>query len=128
SDDRTCVPSGGPCTINGDCCPGTQCIRLPGSTQGECGIPETPGSDGSGGMTGSAGAAATGGSAGGGGTIGGTPGSAGAAVAGGSAGGGGTTGAGGSITLCSEFGQMCGEEVECCSAIPCTEGICYFPL
>jgi hypothetical protein len=33
----TCVPSGGTCSINGDCCPGTTCIQAIGSTQGVCG-------------------------------------------------------------------------------------------
>jgi hypothetical protein len=35
----TCVPSGGPCTINADCCVGVVCIELPGSTRGICGLP-----------------------------------------------------------------------------------------
>lgn len=33
----TCVPKGGECTSNADCCPGLPCTTLPGSTKGICG-------------------------------------------------------------------------------------------
>ena len=33
----SCVPAGGPCSINGDCCVGSTCIQAVGSTQGICG-------------------------------------------------------------------------------------------
>jgi hypothetical protein len=56
----TCVPVGGTCTINGDCCPGSECIREPGSTQGICGTSTPPGTGGSPG-TGGAGGQGTGG-------------------------------------------------------------------
>jgi hypothetical protein len=40
-----CVPPGGSCTINADCCVGSVCIELVGSTQGVCGTrPPPPGS------------------------------------------------------------------------------------
>ena len=37
-----CVPSGGPCSINGDCCIGATCIQAVGSTQGICGTMTPP--------------------------------------------------------------------------------------
>ena len=39
----SCVPSGGPCSINGDCCIGSTCVQPMGSTQGICGniVPPT---------------------------------------------------------------------------------------
>lgn len=37
-----CVPAGGPCSINGDCCIGSTCIQPIGSTQGICGTPSLP--------------------------------------------------------------------------------------
>lgn len=37
-----CVPSGGACSITGDCCVGTVCLQPVGSTQGVCGIPVSP--------------------------------------------------------------------------------------
>jgi hypothetical protein len=37
-----CSAVGGPCTINGDCCPGYVCITPIGSTQGTCGIYTPP--------------------------------------------------------------------------------------
>ncbi|HTA89047.1 MAG TPA: hypothetical protein VK745_05715, partial [Polyangiaceae bacterium] len=57
-----CVPTGGSCTINGDCCPGGLCNRPPGSTVGSC---ATTGGGGTGG-TGSGGSPSTGGSSAGG--------------------------------------------------------------
>jgi hypothetical protein len=41
----SCVPTGGPCSINADCCVGSTCIQPIGSTQGICGIPTPPPSD-----------------------------------------------------------------------------------
>jgi hypothetical protein len=96
-----CVPRAGSCSINGDCCPGNICIRPPGSTMGTC----NGGTGGTGGMGGNGGAGAgTGG-------LGGT-------------GGAGTGGSGGS---CSEYGQICSGNSDCCNAVPCTAGICRFP-
>jgi hypothetical protein len=37
-----CVPAGGPCSINGDCCVGSMCIEPVGSTQGVCGTATPP--------------------------------------------------------------------------------------
>lgn len=63
----TCVPSGGTCTSNADCCSGLPCKAPPGSTQGVCGSTELP----DGGVGGSGGTGGTGGSPSGG--TGGTP-------------------------------------------------------
>jgi hypothetical protein len=101
-----CVPSGGSCTINGDCCPGGLCHREPGSTVGSC-TSSGPPPTGSGGA-GSAGGPSTGGGANNGG-----------ASTGGS---GGTAGA--PVTVCSEYGQICQEDGDCCNGVPCTSGIC----
>jgi hypothetical protein len=37
-----CVPKGGSCSINADCCPGSTCIQKVGSTQGVCGDATPP--------------------------------------------------------------------------------------
>jgi hypothetical protein len=110
-----CVMRTGSCSINGDCCPGNICIRPPGSTMGTCngGTGGTGGSGGAGG-TGGAGAGA-GGMAGGTGGMGGT----------GGAGTGGSGGSGGRV--CSEYGQICSGNSDCCNAVPCSGGICRFP-
>ena len=55
-----CVPSGGACTINGDCCPGILCHRAPGTTVGSCTTTTTTGTSGSG----AGGGSSTGGSSG----------------------------------------------------------------
>jgi hypothetical protein len=111
-----CVMRGGSCTINGDCCPGSLCIRPPGSTQGVCNG-DTGGTGGSGGMGGGAGSGA-GGNAGAAAGMGG----AGGAPSGGTGGGGGSGG-----RVCSEYGQMCSGNSDCCNAVPCTGGLCRFP-
>jgi hypothetical protein len=105
-----CVMRGGSCTINGDCCPGSLCIRPPGSTQGVC-------NGGSGGTGGSGGMGGTGGGAGSG--VGG--------AAGGMAGMGGTNTGGSGGRVCSEYGQICSGNSDCCNAVPCTGNICRFP-
>jgi hypothetical protein len=101
---RSCVPTAGPCTINGDCCPGAICLRPVGSTRGVCGvITTTPPTDG------------------------GTPGDGGVkdGGAGGSSGSGGAGGSGG-VPQCSEYGQQCQSSSNCCNAVPCNGGICRF--
>jgi hypothetical protein len=97
-----CVPRGGSCTINGDCCPGTTCIRSVGSTSGTC---DTAVIEGVGGASG----------AGGGSGISGSPG-----VAGGAAKGGGPS--------CSEYGQICSGDSDCCNSIPCFNGTCRIQI
>jgi hypothetical protein len=118
----TCVAAGGSCTINGDCCLGSSCVTATGSTQGTCSVPPPPpgtggkgGSGGVGGTTGtsSGGTKSTGGATGGGGTN-----------AGGSTG----TSAGGSTTVCALYGQSCTASAQCCNAVPCTNGVCAFPV
>jgi hypothetical protein len=104
SDDpeTNCVPFGDSCTINGDCCPGNVCIRAQGSTQGTCGTTAPPnGTGGAGGTDG------TGGTSGGAET-------------------GGTGGTG--STTCSVYGQVCAGSGDCCNSVPCTGGICVFPI
>jgi hypothetical protein len=92
-----CVPGGGSCTINGDCCPGGLCHREPGSTVGSC---TTSGSGGSG-----AGGSGSGGNS--------------------SAGSSGSSGNGGMPpSVCSEYGQICAEDGNCCNGVPCNNGIC----
>jgi hypothetical protein len=41
-----CQRSGDTCTINADCCPGSVCVRAPGSTIGTCGGDDPPGGEG----------------------------------------------------------------------------------
>src|SRR6478609_8210481 len=91
-DDGACVPKGGSCTINGDCCPGGLCHRDPGSTVGSCttSTPPPTGSAGSGNAGSSNGGSENGGS--------GTGGSSNA----------GTGGTAGTPGVCSEYGQICG--------------------
>lgn len=107
-DDGACVPKGGSCTINGDCCPGGLCHREPGSTVGSCTSSSPPpvgvGGSGSGGS--SNGGASNGGSSTGGSNY---------------AGSGGTAG---TPTVCSEYGQICGQDSDCCNGVPCNNGIC----
>ena len=93
-----CVEAGGPCTVNGDCCPPQLCIRPTGSTIGVCGLPEPPPGTG-----GSAGATSTGGAAG-------------------------TPATGGSGGTCAQYGQICTVAGDCCAGVPCTDGICKFPI
>jgi hypothetical protein len=40
----------------------------------------------------------------------------------------GTDGGTGTMTGCSEYGQLCDDSGDCCNAIPCTSGICRFPV
>jgi hypothetical protein len=108
--DDVCVPSGGSCTINGDCCPGGLCHREPGSTIGSCtssGPPPTGGA-GSGSGGGSNGGASNGGGSNGGASNGGSSGTAGTPP----------------VTVCSQYGQICSEDGDCCNGVPCTSGIC----
>lgn len=88
-----CVPTGGSCTINGDCCPGGVCNRPPGSTVGSC---ATTGGGGSG--------------------------------AGGSSGTAGSSGVGGAPLACAEYGQICTQLGDCCNGVPCTAGLCVYPI
>jgi hypothetical protein len=95
-----CIPSGGGCTINGDCCPGGVCNRPAGSTVGSCAT--TTGGGGAGG-SGNSGGASNGGS-------GGAP---------------PTAGAGGMPPAsCSLYGQICSQDSDCCNGVPCNGGIC----
>ncbi|HEY5959419.1 MAG TPA: hypothetical protein VIV60_22830, partial [Polyangiaceae bacterium] len=102
--DGQCVPRGGSCTITGDCCPGSTCIRSAGSTSGSCG---TPVSEGTGGASGAAGASGVSGS----------PGASGA-----------SNNAQGGGPSCSEYGQMCSGDADCCNAIPCYNGTCHIQI
>ena len=101
-DGPNCVPSDGACTINADCCPGGICHRAPGSTAGRCSLvsPPPPPDGGYGGAGG------------------GYSGSAGNSGSGGMAGGG--------YTHCSEYGQLCTVDGDCCNGVPCTDGACVF--
>jgi hypothetical protein len=103
--DDVCVPSGGGCTINGDCCPGGLCHREPGSVVGSC-TSYTPPPPPSGGA--SSGGASSGGASSGGANSGGSGGTAGAPP----------------VPVCSLYGQICTEDGDCCNGIPCTSGIC----
>ncbi|HEY0469822.1 MAG TPA: hypothetical protein VGC79_36800 [Polyangiaceae bacterium] len=98
ADGPHCVPSDGACTINADCCPGGICNRPPGSTVGRCSVVQPPeGSGGAGGgYSGTAGNTGHGGMAGGG------------------------------YTHCSEYGQLCTGDGDCCNGVPCTDGACVY--
>ena len=117
---RICVPTNGNCTVTADCCPGNECVVPQGSTLGKCGPLQPPPSDG------------------------GTPPPNDAATDGGSAppdGGtpppddSGTTPDGSAPPpdgpppppVCSQYGQLCTVDSDCCNAIPCTGGICRIP-
>jgi hypothetical protein len=116
--DPPCVMAGGGCSINGDCCPGTTCIRPPGSTVGVCST--------DGGTGGTGGQPGTGGGAGNGGTGGTTAGSGGAGTGGTGGTGGSTAGTGGSAGSCASYGQICGSSSDCCNNVPCNGNICRF--
>jgi hypothetical protein len=129
-----CISSGGPCTINADCCPGTSCVIPQGSTSGTCGIPKIPGTGGApgtGGTNGAGGSSNVGGSQPNGGTgpdggaTGGMPGDSGA---GGEPATGGAAATGGAPFVCSEYGQLCNADSDCCNAVPCTTGTCHYPI
>jgi hypothetical protein len=49
---------------------------------------------------------------------------------GGGNGGNGSGGSSGSTgyTGCGEYGQLCQTNGDCCNGVPCTEGICSFPV
>jgi hypothetical protein len=103
--ETVCQKSGSSCTVNADCCPGSTCLHAPGSTVGTCGGgPDDGGSGGSG----SGGSAGSGGSGTGG------------------RGGNGDSGGAGPDTSCSEYGQLCDGNADCCNAVPCTNGICRY--
>jgi hypothetical protein len=102
--ETACQRSGDSCTVNADCCPGTVCLHAPGSTVGTCG----GGPDGGGGTGGTG----TGGSGTGGSTSGGS--------------GGANNGGSGGSPSCSEYGQICEANGDCCNAVPCTSGICRY--
>ena len=40
----------------------------------------------------------------------------------------GTDGGTGTMTGCSQYGQICDAAGDCCNAVPCTDGICRFPV
>ena len=102
-----CVPLDGPCTVDADCCPPWMCIRPVGSTVGYCGQPPnvpppTGGAGGQGGQPstgGQAGQPSTGGQAG-------AP----------------------PQDTCALYGQICSENGDCCNNVPCTDGMCKFPI
>lgn len=116
-DGPACVSDGGSCTIDGDCCPGTSCVRPVGSTAGYCGV-QMPPTAGVGGSTAMGGTSGTGGAPGNGGV-----------------GQGGSTNATTSAPAttmppmsCSSYGQLCDGNGDCCNNVPCTNGICAFPI
>src|SRR5262249_8166003 len=96
-----CVPKQGACTTTADCCRGTLCATVAGSTQGTCTPPPPP--TGSGGTTGAGGKTGAGGAAG-------------------------AAGAGGTPPVCSEYGKLCMTGADCCNSLPCTNGRCAFPV
>lgn len=112
-DDRPCVPdadgnlrcgvgecqrTGDTCTINADCCPGGICIRAPGSTVGSCSGGD-PNPGAGGAGNGEAGAPGTG-----------------------------EGGAGTTTPICAEYGQLCDASGDCCNMVPCTDGLCRYPV
>jgi hypothetical protein len=105
--DPPCVPSGGACTINGDCCRGSTCIRPVGSIVGVCGQDTPPGTGGTSGTGGTGGSGGVG--------DGGVPGSGGSA---------GT----GEPPACAEYGQLCEGNSDCCNEVPCAGGICRYAI
>jgi hypothetical protein len=38
------------------------------------------------------------------------------------------TGGSGSTGICAEYGQLCTESSECCNDVPCSSGVCRFPV
>jgi hypothetical protein len=116
-----CVPSAGNCTIDGDCCPGSSCLRPPGSIVGVCSTP--PGGGSGGASSGGAGGASNGGGSttAGGANGGGSPSNGGNSGVAGSAGSGGSVG-----PTCANYGQICTTSSSCCNNVPCNAGICRF--
>jgi len=109
-----CVPAGGNCTVTADCCRGTSCIISQGSTQGKCGVIMPPPPDGGistpdSGTTPDAGTTTDSGTS----PDSGTPTDS------------GTTDE--PPPVCSQYGQLCTVDADCCNAIPCTAGICRIP-
>lgn len=47
---------------------------------------------------------------------------------GGAGGGGGATGSGGTTSDCALYGQQCSTTEDCCNEVPCTDGVCLFPI
>ena len=41
---------------------------------------------------------------------------------------GGTGGEGGAPSTCAQYGQICDSNADCCSEVPCTDGVCKFPI
>jgi len=96
---EACQVTGGGCTANADCCPGTICQLEIGASRGTCGVREVPPPVGSGGAPGAGGA---------------------------SSGAGGDPGAGsGGAPVCAEYGQSC-LSAPCCNGVPCSGGLCVY--
>ena len=71
----------------------------------------------------------SGGSPSGTGASGGNGGNGGSGANGGSGGNGGATGGvGGGYPTCSQYGQLCAVDGECCNGVPCNDGICAVVL
>jgi hypothetical protein len=120
---RICVPTAGNCTVTADCCPGNVCVVPQGSTLGTCG-PLTPPDGGvtpppDGGASPDGGTPTNDGSTpppdGSGTPDGGTPTDD------------GSTPPPDAPPVCSQYGQLCTVDGDCCNAIPCTGGICRIP-
>ncbi|MBI5532161.1 MAG: hypothetical protein HY898_05580 [Deltaproteobacteria bacterium] len=96
----TCVPAGGDCTTDADCCPGLPCVAPPGSTHGICGailedggvpdanVPDGPLPEG---QVPDAAVPDTG-------------------------------------PTCALYGQTCTAASDCCNNVPCTQGRCLYPI
>jgi hypothetical protein len=103
----TCVPKGGACTNDSDCCPGLPCVALPGTWQGICGY--VPANDA------------------------GTPDGANpdAEVPDGPAADGAVlpdAEVPDGPPPCSLYGQTCTVSADCCNGVPCTSGRCMITL
>jgi hypothetical protein len=115
---KICVPANGGCTVNADCCPGNVCVVPQGSTLGTCGPLNPPPPDGGitpppdGGSTTDGASSPDSGTGDDGSTPPPTDGS---------------TPPPDSPPVCSQYGQICTVDGDCCNAIPCTGGICRIP-
>ncbi|MET0391439.1 MAG: hypothetical protein ABW321_36025 [Polyangiales bacterium] len=107
-----CLTAGDACTISADCCRGSVCVTELGSIRGTCSPSDRPAPAGAGGVSGAAGTSGTGGTSG----------------AGASAPDAGTADAGNQPTTCAVYGQQCDSAADCCSGVPCTLGMCAYPL
>jgi hypothetical protein len=96
--DGKCVPAGGACTTDADCCPGLPCVLEPGSTHGVCG--NTP--------------------------DGGVP--EGGVPDAGPLPDGAIPEASIPEAGCATYGQTCNTTADCCSGVPCTQGRCLYPV